>query len=135
MKINYFLLLHTFFLKRIDSFFNVKTSKNINNINNINSINFLYLKKKTSGCDERYDKTTNYTSLIDFRIQYSKKLSLFYLLKILENKNISNNNKVDFIQNNLFLNDLYFDSNKNKTSFYSYNIYSGGLLNDWDFDF
>ena len=129
MKINIFLLmLHTFFLKRIDSFFNVKTSKNINNIN---GINFLYLKKKTSGCDERYDKTTNYTSLIDFRIQYSKTLSLFYLLQILENENISNNHKIDFIQTNTYVNYLYPQNNRITCS----NIYSGGLLNDWDFEF
>ena len=96
------------------------------------SVSALHFNKKTtkSGYDERYDKTTNCTTLIDFKSQYSKTLSLFYLLKILQNTNISDNNKIDFIKMNYEVNNLILNNRITHP-----NIYSGGLLNDWDFEF
>ena len=129
MKISYLLSLHTIaFLKIIDSFFIVKSTNTNNNIN-------IYLKKKTSGCDERYEIIQNRTYIIEHRVQYAKTLFLFHSLKILQDEKITDKDKIDFIQ----MNDVFNLNNSNNSclnnKITSYNIYSGGLLNDWEFEF
>jgi hypothetical protein len=130
MKINCVCLsLFTFaFLKIIDSFFIVKNVKT-NNINNI------YLKKKTSGCDERYEKIQNITDIIEHRIQYAKTLFLFHSLKILQDEKITDKDKIDFIQMNDEFNLTNLNNSRLNNRLTSSNVYSGGLLNNWEFDF
>jgi hypothetical protein len=130
MKIN--CLLFTFaFLKIIDSFFIVKNVKTNTNTNTNN----IYLKKKTSGCDERYEKIQNRTDIIEHRIQYAKTLFLFHSLKILQDETITDKDKIDFIQMNDEFNLTNLDNLCLNHRINVGSIYSGGLLNDWEFDF
>lgn len=105
-----FLIITTLFY-----FYRYFTKKNTLVLNRSNT----YLNsKKTSGNDERHkiNETEIQIQLYNLRQNFEKKS----ILDILESKNISINIKLDLLKDN---------------SFKPPNLKSGGLFNDFDFDF
>ena len=116
------------FLKLTHSFLFTQTV-NVNVKNNKNYEMNIYSKKnKIGGYDERYSQFQNDSSIVNFK----KTIQFFTLLKALRDPSITNESKLIFIQENECVNHLYPTNNVNCAN--SYNIYSGGLLDDWNFE-
>lgn len=130
IQINYFFYDYIFiacismfaFLKITNSFLFIQKSKN-------NDIIRYSRKIKTNGYDERYSKIQNISSIAEYKSQYYKTITLFHLLNMLRDCSITNESKLSFIQENVYINYLYSKNNVKCAD-----VYSGGLLDDWNFD-
>jgi hypothetical protein len=94
-----------------------------------NAINF---KKKTSGLDERYLNRTESQKQEGKQhlTRFKKMLHNYNLMTILQSK-MTLYDKLIIIKNNEIFNDLY----PHDTNIMNYDIYSGDLLKDWEFEF
>jgi len=101
--------------------------------------------KTTSGCDERYDylnqqnitsniNNINNTNIDEFKYKFSKKLLCLHLLNMIRNPTISIYYKALLIDRYNIFDDFSHNMITNKDTIIGYNIMSGGLLNDWDFE-
>jgi hypothetical protein len=119
----YIIIFLLFSIYEIKSFFflNKKDSKIVIN-----------LKKKTSGLDERYlNQTEAQKQEGKQHLTHFKKMLHYYnLMTILQSK-MTLYDKLIIIKNNDIFNDLY----THDTNIMNYDIYSGDLLKDWEFEF
>lgn len=121
MKYTFIFLLFT--ICEINSFFFLNKKDNNHALN---------LKKKSSGLDERYLNETD-AQKIEMQneiIRLKKMLHYHNLMTILQTK-LSLYDKLIIVKNNQIFNDIY----PHDTNIMDYDIYSGDLLKDWDFDF
>ena len=106
--------------KNINTFINYFRIYGKNNNHNINATS-----KTITGIDYRYDNTTRNDESELMSIK--KHMQQLHVLKLLQDNNIPIYTKLQIIDNY----SQWFAFNKE----YMYNLYRGGLINDFDFDF
>jgi hypothetical protein len=123
---NYIIIFLLFSIYEINSFFFFGKKENNRKKSKI------FLKKKSSGLDERYlNQTETQKQEISQEITRLRKMLHYYnLMTILQSK-MALYDKLIIIKNNEVFNDLY----QYDTNIMNYDIYSGDLLKDWDFEF
>lgn len=110
---------------------NTKILIDVNNINNVVKINSTATTKppynKGAGFDHKFpiDEVENITELLKIQRNIEKLI----LLKDLQNENIDN------LKKNQQISDTMYDNDEFKESIKKIDMFKGGLMTDWNFDF
>ena len=90
--------------------------------------------KFSSGCDERYE-LQNVTDTMEKKKEFVKNLEKLALLNLLYDDTMPIFNKLYFIEESIFFDNINIKNNIMKKVINVYNLTSGGLLKEWDFKF